>query len=96
MRMRPIGVTGRQRLGAKHIKSGVCNLSAVERRKKGVVINQRTAAGVDDEWEVAVYGRNLTDETTYTYATDSPLSAGIYGGWVEEPRIIGLQARYSF
>ena len=53
-------------------------------------------ARVDDKWEVAVYGRNLTDETTYTYATDSPLSAGIYGGWVEEPRIIGLQARYSF
>ena len=53
-------------------------------------------AGADDGWEVAVYGRNLTDETTYTFATDAPLSAGIYGGWVEEPRIIGLQARYNF
>ena len=53
-------------------------------------------AGADDGWEVALYGRNLTDETTYTYATDAPLSAGIYGGWVEEPRIIGLQGRYNF
>ena len=53
-------------------------------------------AGADDNWELAVYGRNLTDETTYSYATDAPLSAGIYGGWVEEPRIIGLQARYNF
>jgi outer membrane receptor protein involved in Fe transport len=53
-------------------------------------------AGAEDNWEVAVYGRNLTDETTYSYATDAPLSAGIYGGWVEEPRIIGVQARYSF
>ena len=53
-------------------------------------------AGADDGWEVAVYGRNLTDEATYSFATDAPLSAGIYGGWVEEPRIIGLQARYNF
>ena len=60
-------------------------------------INARVGlAGADDNWELAVYGRNLTDETTYTYATDSPLSAGIYGGWIEEPRIIGVQARYNF
>ena len=60
-------------------------------------INARVGlAGADDNWEVAIYGRNLTDETTYTYATDSPLSAGIYGAWIEEPRIIGVQARYNF
>jgi iron complex outermembrane recepter protein len=53
-------------------------------------------ASGDNNWEVSLYGRNLTDETTYTYATDSPLSAGIYAGWVEEPRIIGLQGRYNF
>ena len=53
------------------------------------------AAG-DDQWEVSVYGRNLTDETTYTYATDAPLSGGIYAGWLEEPRIIGLQGRFNF
>jgi iron complex outermembrane receptor protein len=53
-------------------------------------------ASGDDHWEVALYGRNLTDETTYSYATDAPLSAGIYGGWVEEPRIVGLQGRYNF
>ena len=53
-------------------------------------------AGANNTWEIAVYGRNLTDETTYSYATDAPLSAGIYGGWVEEPRIIGIQARYAF
>ncbi len=60
-------------------------------------INARLAlAGGDDSWEVAVYGRNLTDETTYTYAADSVLSAGIYANWVEEPRILGVQARYNF
>ena len=53
-------------------------------------------ASGDDHWEVSLYGRNLTDETSYSYATDAPLSAGIYAGWVEEPRIVGLQGRYNF
>ena len=53
-------------------------------------------AGGDDQWEVSLYGRNLTDETTYSYAQDAPLSAGIYAGWIEEQRIIGLQGRYNF
>jgi len=53
-------------------------------------------AARDDQWGVSLYGRNLTDETTYSYASDAPLSAGIYGGWVEEPRIIGLQGRFNF
>ena len=53
-------------------------------------------ASGNDHWEVSLYGRNLTDENTYTYATDAPLSAGIYAHWIEEPRIIGLQGRYNF
>ena len=57
--------------------------------------NVSIASG-NNTWEISLYGRNLTDETTYTFATDAPLSAGIYGGWVEEPRIIGLQGRYNF
>jgi len=62
-----------------------------------VKLNARIAlAGGDDSWEIALYGRNLTDETTYTFATDAPLSAGIYGAWIEEPRIVGLQGRYNF
>jgi iron complex outermembrane receptor protein len=62
-----------------------------------VKVNASVAiAGGEDHWEVSLYGRNLTDETTYSYATDAPLSAGIYGGWVEEPRIVGLQGRYNF
>jgi outer membrane receptor protein involved in Fe transport len=62
-----------------------------------VKLNARIAiSGGDDSWEVALYGRNLTDETTYTFATDAPLSAGIYGSWIEEPMIVGLQGRYNF
>lgn len=60
-------------------------------------INARIAlAGEDNSWEVALYGRNLTDETTYSRITDAPLSAGIYGAQIEEPLIIGVQGRYNF
>ena len=62
-----------------------------------VKVNASVAiASGENRWEVSLYGRNLTDETTYTYATDAPLSAGIYAHWIEEPRIIGLQGRYNF
>ncbi|MEH6567763.1 MAG: TonB-dependent receptor [Halioglobus sp.] len=62
-----------------------------------VKVNGRIGiSSADETWELAVYGRNLTDETTYTFATDAPLSAGVYGAWAEEPRTVGLQARYNF
>ncbi|MCB1687730.1 MAG: TonB-dependent receptor [Halioglobus sp.] len=67
------------------------------RQDSYVKINASVAIAAEgDRWEVSLYGRNLTDETTYTYATDAPLSAGIYGGWVAEPRIIGVQGLYNF
>jgi outer membrane receptor protein involved in Fe transport len=51
---------------------------------------------LDGTWDLLLYGRNLTDETTYTASVDAPLSAGVYVGWVEEPRIVGIQGRYNF
>lgn len=60
-------------------------------------INARLAlASLDGDWEVALYGRNLTDEATYSHMVDAPASAGLYAGWVNEPRILGVQARYNF
>lgn len=60
-------------------------------------INGRLAlASADDRWELAVYGRNLTDEVTYTATLDAPVSAGVMAAWVEVPRVVGVQARYNF
>lgn len=60
-------------------------------------VNARLAlSSGDDIWEVALYGRNLTDEATYTASLDAPLSGGIMGSWVEESRVIGVQLRYAF
>lgn len=51
---------------------------------------------LDQRLHLKVYGRNLTDEATYTAALDAPLSGGVYAGWIEEPRIYGLEASYQF
>ena len=62
-----------------------------------VMVNARIGiTGAAERWEVALYGRNLTDETTIGWGTDAPLSAGIYAGWAAEPRVLGVQARYNF
>lgn len=50
----------------------------------------------DGTWDLLLYGRNLTDETTYTATIDAPLNPGVYVAWIEEPRILGLQASYHF
>jgi len=50
----------------------------------------------DGTWKFTLYGRNLTDETTYTASVDAPLSAGVYVAWIEEPRVIGAEVTFSF
>jgi iron complex outermembrane receptor protein len=50
----------------------------------------------NQHWELAVFGRNLTDEATITATLPAPLSGGIRGSYIEEPRVIGAQVRYNF
>jgi iron complex outermembrane receptor protein len=60
-------------------------------------INAHVAIGAaDDRWEASLYGRNLTDEATYGFMLDAPASAGIYGAWIQEPLVWGMQLRYNF
>jgi iron complex outermembrane recepter protein len=62
-----------------------------------IKINARVAlASIDETWEVALYARNLTDEVTHSFMSDSPLSAGLYLATTEEPRVLGLQGKYNF
>lgn len=64
--------------------------------------NARVALGdIDDTWEVAVVGKNLTDEEIVTYANDTPLSASFgqsvgYYGLVEPGRTVAIQGTYRF
>ena len=55
-----------------------------------------SVGSADGTWELAAYGRNLSDERVISFSIDAPLSAGIYGGGVDEPRVYGLQGTYNF
>lgn len=65
-------------------------------------VNARIAlSGSDDFWEVALFGRNLTDEKVVPYTNNTPLSDTIAGanshyGFVDPPRSIGVQATWRF
>ena len=54
-----------------------------------------------DRWQVAVIGRNLTDQQTVSYAGDAPLAqklfqARSYYGFVDPPRSIALEFRVRY
>ena len=60
-------------------------------------VNARLAlAGKEDIWEVAVIGKNLTDETTLGTGYDQPLVAGGYVAYVEAPREISVRLKVNF
>lgn len=52
-----------------------------------------------DVWQFSVIGKNLTDETTFHFANDIPLSnilGNNYQTYVDPPRTVALQAKYRF
>jgi outer membrane receptor protein involved in Fe transport len=65
-------------------------------------VNARLAlSSADGKWEVAILGRNLTDEDVVTYSNPIPLSQSSFGvlshfGSVEQQRNFALQASYRF
>ena len=63
-----------------------------------IIINARIAlTNTDDNWILALVAKNLTDEKTYTWKSDVPVTnSNSYYGVPERPRSIALQARYSF
>ncbi len=64
-------------------------------------INLRLAlGGHDGKWEVAVLGRNLTDEVVVPYTNPVPLSstfgANSHYAFIERPRSVAVQAMFRF
>jgi len=65
-------------------------------------------ADVDGAWEVAVIGKNLTDESVLTYAAEVPTSATLvagatggqqglaYYGFYDRPASVAVQATVNF
>ncbi len=63
-------------------------------------VNLRIALEAEN-WNIALVGRNLTNEEILTYVGNTPLSGGTFGtntfyGFVERPSVIGLQFSYNF
>lgn len=50
----------------------------------------------DGQWELALIGRNLTDEETFHFGNDVPLSGGSYFKNYEKPRTVAIQGRLRF
>lgn len=58
-------------------------------------------AAEDGKWELAVIGKNLTDEVVLSYASDVPLAGGNFGApgfyaLVEQPRAFALQLSFKY
>ncbi|WNC73880.1 TonB-dependent receptor [Thalassotalea psychrophila] len=60
-------------------------------------VNARIAlASIEETWELALIGKNLTDETTFSAGLDVPLVAGGYMGYTDAPRTVSVQGTYRF
>lgn len=60
------------------------------------LINLRlTLSDIDKDWEVVLWGTNLLDEGSYSFAIDIPVLGG-YAGVVAPQRTYGLTLRYNF
>jgi outer membrane receptor protein involved in Fe transport len=59
--------------------------------------NARLAvAQMDGRWEVALIGKNLTDETTNIYGNDIPSFTGAHFSFVAPPRTVAIQGILRF
>ncbi|MGB2271963.1 MAG: TonB-dependent receptor domain-containing protein, partial [Pseudomonadales bacterium] len=78
------------------------NLDPLAEQEGYEVYNVRVSlTSLDDNWEVALIGRNIFDEAVISYAGDVPLSSSQFGtitkyGFVQRTKSWALQAKYSF
>jgi len=62
-----------------------------------VTVNARIAlGGIDGNWELALVGKNLTNEEIRSYSNDIPLMNGAFYTYMAPPRTIALQFSLSF
>jgi outer membrane receptor protein involved in Fe transport len=52
--------------------------------------------GAKEDWEIMLYGRNITDEQVQVYGFDVPVLAGSHAAMIDEGAVWGARARYSF
>lgn len=95
-----MGLTADLIYSAEYLES--LTLDPMAKQDAYAKINARLSLGdASGRWEVALVGRNLTDETVVSYAGDTPLAnrlfrARSYYGFVDQPLSIALEARLKF
>jgi outer membrane receptor protein involved in Fe transport len=76
------------------------NLDPSQEQDGYVEVNMRLAvADVKSGWEVALIGKNLTDEDVVSYSNDVPLADSSFGSighyaFIERPRSVAVQVAY--
>jgi iron complex outermembrane receptor protein len=53
-------------------------------------------AAFDDQWELALVGKNLTEQRILNAGQDMPLISGGYAAHISAPRTLTVQGRYRF
>ena len=51
---------------------------------------------MDQTWNIALVGKNLTDETTSGVSVGIPLFTGSYQSSVDAPRTVAVELAYKF
>jgi len=102
----PVGSNLRLTIGADVVYSAEfltsLTLDPATKQDAFTKVNARVALGGEtQQWEVALIGRNLTDETVVGYSGDTPLARNLFGarsyyGFVDPPRGVALEASYRF
>ncbi len=63
-------------------------------------LNARIAIAGNDQWQISVIGKNLTDEKTFMWGNDIPLGPsgfnGSYFKLIDPPRTVEIAARLNF
>jgi iron complex outermembrane recepter protein len=49
-----------------------------------------------ENWEIMAYGRNIFDKEVIVQSFDTPVLAGTHSQFVDEGRVVGVRAKYSF
>ena len=62
-----------------------------------LTVNARVALGnMDGNWELALVGKNLTDEEIRTFASDIPLMDGAFFTYLAPPRTVAVQFSLAY
>lgn len=73
------------------------NLDARSEQPATTLINARVAlSSLEDDWQVALVGKNLSDQKVNNYSTNLIQSQGGLSASIGRPRTVGIEASYRF